>query len=123
MGDLKECFKIVKKEVSYAKHQRDHAMRRDIQAMVTFQGPSKWYTMQEHKGWSDAKILPLNQRVNYHSRGEEVKTVKHHLNTVKTASDCNVLVCVIHGMLGVREDTTRPPRRILMGGAGILARC
>ncbi|PTB36570.1 hypothetical protein M441DRAFT_150641 [Trichoderma asperellum CBS 433.97] len=101
MEDLKQCFKIVKKEVSYAKHQRDHAMHRDIQAMAAIQGPSKWYMMQEHKGWPEAKMLPTDRRLEYHSRGGEVKQVEHHLNAEKAMSDCDVRVCIIHGMPGV----------------------
>ncbi|KAK1239029.1 hypothetical protein MKX08_006090 [Trichoderma sp. CBMAI-0020] len=54
MCDLMECFKIVKKEVYYVKQQRDHTIRRDIQIMAAFQGPSKWYMMQEQRGWPDA---------------------------------------------------------------------
>ncbi|UKZ95625.1 uncharacterized protein TrAFT101_010451 [Trichoderma asperellum] len=101
MEDLKQCFKIVKKEVSYAKHQRDHAMHRDIQAMAAIQGPSKWYMMQEHKGWPEAKMLPTDRPLEYHSRGGEVKQVEHHLNAEKAMSDCDVRVCIIHGMPGV----------------------
>lgn len=101
MDDLTECFKIVKREVCYAKHQRGHTIRCDIQTMAAFQGLSKWYMMQEHKGWPKAKLLPLDRRVNYHSRGEETGKAEHHLNTGQMASDCNIRVCVIHGMLGV----------------------
>ncbi|UKZ71295.1 uncharacterized protein TrAtP1_012255 [Trichoderma atroviride] len=115
MDDLMECFKIVKREVSYAKHQRGHARRQEdharhqrnhairceIQTMAAFQGPSKWYMMQEHKGWPDAKMLPLNRRVKYYSRDEEIVKAQHHLSTGHMASDCNIRVCVIHGMFGV----------------------
>lgn len=69
--------------------------------MMTFQGPSKWYMMQEHKGWPDAKMLPLDRRVDYRPRGEEIAELKPHLNTAESASDCNVRVCVIHGTPGV----------------------
>ncbi|KAM0470497.1 hypothetical protein ACHAPX_009863, partial [Trichoderma viride] len=79
MGDLTERFKTVKREVGYAKHQRDHAIRCDIQTITAFQG----------------------RRTKYYPRGKEIDEAEHHLNTVKTELDCNVRCCVIHGMLGV----------------------
>ncbi|PON24723.1 hypothetical protein TGAM01_v206231 [Trichoderma gamsii] len=101
MDDLTECFKIVKREVSYAKHQRDHALRCDIQTIVAFQGPSNWYMTQEHNGWPFAKMLPLDRRAEYYLRNNEIDGVEHHLKPIKNTSDCDVRVCVIHGMLGV----------------------
>lgn len=101
MDDLDERFEIVKIEVGYAKHQRDRTLRCDIQMMASFQGPSKWYMKQEHEGWPAAKMLPLDRKVNYISRGTETDEVERHLNTVKTASDGNARFCVIHGVFGI----------------------
>ncbi|KAM0515852.1 hypothetical protein ACHAPE_005931 [Trichoderma viride] len=76
MGDLTERFEIVKREFGYAKHQRDHAIR-----------PSK--------------VRRNDPPVEYCPRGKEIDEAEHYLNTAKTALDCNVRCCVIHGMLGV----------------------
>lgn len=74
-----------------------------MQCVATFRQwrPSKWYIIQERKGWPEAKMLPTDRRVKYHSRGGEIKQVEHHLNAGKAMSNCNVRVCIIQGVPGL----------------------